>query len=61
MAAKLQWVVARAGVTSILTCGHTVDAVLPVGAECFCEQCMWHFTAALDQELAAVEESRHAG
>lgn len=58
MAAKLVWVAAHAGATSILTCGHTVDAVLPVGAEHFCEPCMLWFEAVLDQELAAAAEQQ---
>jgi hypothetical protein len=54
MAAKLQWVAAHVGQESILTCGHVVAGVHPLGTEVYCEQCMWGFTARLDQELAAV-------
>ncbi len=56
MAAKLVWVAAHVGSTSVLTCGHTRGTRLPIGAEVACEACMLWFTAALDQELAVVTE-----
>jgi hypothetical protein len=34
-----------------------VAGLRPLGDEYWCEQCMWHFIARLDQELAAVAEA----
>lgn len=60
MAASLQWVAAQVGTSSVLTCGHTVDQPLALGAEYYCEECMLGFTAQLDQELAAAAEQAAA-
>jgi hypothetical protein len=60
MSTKLQWAITHLAGETVLTCGHVVATVAEVGDEVYCEQCMWGFTAQLDQEIAAAA-SRHDG